>query len=135
MIISKILIIIIIIIIIIQANSLVSDTIGFISSCLQPLAIWGERHKLKGPMLTVLCWHPTMRGSYCSVSTHLCRLRPNWSDLIRSEKTQLLPYLDCLSFFKVLKFSGHLFRAWAHSLNSLRFRVQPHFLFIMVPVV
>ena len=42
---------------------------------------------------------------------------PNWSDLIRSEKTQLpsstvVPQLPV--FFKILKFSDYLFRAWRH---------------------
>ena len=48
------------------------------------------------------------------ISTHIAGLDPNWSDLNRSEKLncplQWSFFNSC--FFKILKFSGHLYRAW-----------------------
>ena len=78
-----------------------------------------ETHKLKKPMLTILCWphsQPAANLVMFKISIHLCRSRSEkLNHTPQRQKTQLL-------FFKILKFSG------PSLLGMIPFNLQPHFL-------
>ena len=115
-------------------NTNTGGTNEFISFYFQYLATRGQRNKSQKPMLTILyCPYHAQVILWCLRSPLISAGRdPNWSSLIRSEKTQPRPSAgkhQLPIFSKSSNSPDHLFRVRRQpSTQFTPAAVQPHFL-------